>query len=97
MAGNSAPQALSQQLSAQWWGLLPGVHRLSFAQGQVLLTLYIGDTQNLLRRQPPLAADSISLSNADDGCWTNDALKNLARHCRRGTLLTAPQAFSRRL
>ena len=93
MAGNSAPQALSQQLSAQWWGLLPGVHRLSFAQGQVLLTLYIGDTQNLLRRQPPLAADSISLSNADDGCWTNDALKNLARHCRRGTLLTAPASL----
>lgn len=80
---------LGEQLAAQWWGLLPGIHRLSFEQGQVLLTLYIGDTQNLLRRQPPLAADHICLSNADPADWNGDALKNLARHCRRGTLLTA--------
>ena len=82
-------QQLSEQLVAQWWGLLPGIHRLSFEQGQVLLTLYVGDTQNMLRRQPPLATDGINLSNPDDACWNNDALKNLAQHCRRGTLLTA--------
>ena len=85
-------QPLGEQLVAQWWGLLPGIHRLSFEQGQVLLTLYVGDTQNMLRRQPPLAADGIHMRNADDACWSPDALKNLARHCRRGTLLTAPTA-----
>lgn len=83
-------QPLGEQLAAQWWGLLPGIHRLSFEQGQVLLTLYVGDTQNMLRRQPPLAADGICMSNAGDDCWSQDALKNLARHCRRGTLLAAP-------
>jgi tRNA 5-methylaminomethyl-2-thiouridine biosynthesis bifunctional protein len=30
---------LGEQLAEQWWGLLPGVHRLSFDDGQVLLTL----------------------------------------------------------
>ncbi|MDR0214904.1 MAG: FAD-dependent 5-carboxymethylaminomethyl-2-thiouridine(34) oxidoreductase MnmC [Comamonas sp.] len=89
IAGSSVPQALIEQLTTQWWGLLPGVHRLSFEQGRVLLTLYIGDTQNLLRRQPPLVADGIRLSNGGDACWTDDALKNLARHCRRGTRLSA--------
>lgn len=83
-------QPLGEQLAAQWWGLLPGIHRLSFEQGQVLLTLYVGDTQNMLRRQPPLAADGICMSNAGDDGWHPDALKNLARHCRRGTLLTTP-------
>ena len=90
LSANGQLQSLGEQLAAQWWGLLPGIHRLSFEQGQVLLTLYVGDTQNILRRQPPLAADSISLSNPDDACWTHDALKNLARHCRLGTQLTAP-------
>ena len=30
---------LAQQLAAQFWGMLPGVHRLAFEGGQVLLTL----------------------------------------------------------
>ena len=33
---------MAQQIRRQWWGLLPGVHRLSFDQGQVLLTLAVG-------------------------------------------------------
>lgn len=36
---DSTLQSLAQQLAAQYWGLLPGVHRLSFDGGQVLLTL----------------------------------------------------------
>lgn len=36
-------QHLTQQLAAQCWGLLPGIHRLRFEQGQVCLTLCVGD------------------------------------------------------
>ncbi len=33
---------LAQQLIDQWWGLLPGQHRLRFEHAQVCLTLHIG-------------------------------------------------------
>src|SRR5574337_752203 len=42
---------LARQLHAQYWGLLPGVHRLWFEDGRVLLTLCVGDAQALLRQQ----------------------------------------------
>src|SRR3954468_22900923 len=32
---------LAGQLAAQWFGLTPGTHRLSFEDGRVLLTLYV--------------------------------------------------------
>jgi len=82
--------ALAQQLAAQWWGLLPGVHRLSFEQGQVLLTLYIGDAQTLLRQHKP-PADSIYLDGFSPACnpemWNLHTLKAVARCCSRGTRL----------
>ncbi|MEG0676028.1 MAG: MnmC family methyltransferase, partial [Comamonas sp.] len=53
-------RTLGLQLAEQWWGLLPGVHRLSFEEGQVLLTLYIGPAQTMLRKQQ-LTADSVYL------------------------------------
>lgn len=81
---------LGQALAAQWWGLLPGVHRLSFEGGQVLLTLYIGDAQAMLRKQQ-LIADSVFLDGFSPGAnpdlWSPEALKTVARHCRRGTRL----------
>ena len=33
---------LAQALAGQWFGLLPGVHRMGFEDGHVLLTLHIG-------------------------------------------------------
>jgi tRNA 5-methylaminomethyl-2-thiouridine biosynthesis bifunctional protein len=36
------------------------VHRLSFDDGQVLLTLYIGDARTMLRKQQ-MTADSVYL------------------------------------
>ena len=39
---------LAEELAARFHGLLPGVHRLAFEQGRVLLTLYIGDAQAML-------------------------------------------------
>ena len=83
-------QALGEQLAAQWWGLLPGVHRLSFEGGQVLLTLYIGEARTLLRKQQ-VTADSVYLDGFSPGAnpelWDSEALGNVARHCRRGTRL----------
>ena len=50
-----------RELAAQWWGLLPGFHRLAFEGGRVLLTLCIGDVQAMLRAQHRFEADSIFL------------------------------------
>ena len=83
---------LAQELLRQWWGLLPGVHRLRFDGGRVLLTLMVGDTQSLLRQQS-LEVDSIYLHGIrpqhNPGLWTPHNLKALARCCRRGTRLAA--------
>ena len=84
-------QALSVQLQAQLWGLLPGFHRLVFEDGQVLLTLCIGDLKEVLRQQT-VEADSVYL-NADNSqinpdAWDLDTFKAIARCCRRGTRIT---------
>lgn len=87
---DAALRALGEQLAAQWWGLLPGVHRLSFEGGQVLLTLYIGDAQAMLRKQQ-LTADSVYLDGfsprQNPELWSAETLASVARHCRRGTRL----------
>ncbi|PUA97320.1 tRNA 5-methylaminomethyl-2-thiouridine biosynthesis bifunctional protein [Acidovorax sp. 107] len=81
---------LAEQLHAQWWGLLPGVHRLAFDEGRVLLTLYVGDAQEMLRQQAP-TADSVYLDgfspSVNPEIWSTHALKAVARCCRRGTQL----------
>lgn len=81
---------LAQQLHDQFWGLLPGVHRLSFEGGRVLLTLYVGDAQAMLRQQMPVA-DSVYLDGfspqRNPEIWDPHTLKAVARCCRRGTRL----------
>ncbi len=81
--------SLSQMLSAQAWGLLPGIHRLGFEQGQVLLTLCIGDAQSMLRKErwrvDAVFASSTAQLEASDGP------KALARCCERGARLVAPE------
>ena len=83
---------LAVQLCEQWQGLLPGVHRLAFEDGQVLLTLGIGDTQALLK-ESSIEADSVYLGSfspqGDPGIWDQHTLKALARYCRRGTRLAS--------
>ncbi|HRL99667.1 MAG TPA: MnmC family methyltransferase, partial [Acidovorax sp.] len=73
---------LAQELLRQWWGLLPGVHRLRFDGGRVLLTLMVGDTQSLLRQQS-LEVDCIYLHGIrpqhNPGLWALHTLKALAR------------------
>ncbi|GKT20673.1 FAD-dependent 5-carboxymethylaminomethyl-2-thiouridine(34) oxidoreductase MnmC [Acidovorax sp. SUPP3334] len=91
-AGAAHPELapLAQQLHDQFWGLLPGVHRLAFEQGRVLLTLYVGDAQAMLRQQMPVA-DSVYLDGfspqRNPGIWDEHTLKAVARCCRRGTRL----------
>src|SRR3989344_4898755 len=79
---------LAEALHRQWWGLLPGVHRLRFDEGRVLLTLYVGDTQAMLRQQN-LTVDSIYLDGfspqRNPESWDLHTLKAVARSCRRGT------------
>jgi tRNA 5-methylaminomethyl-2-thiouridine biosynthesis bifunctional protein len=81
---------LAKQLQAQFWGLLPGVHRLVFEGGRVLLTLLIGDAKAMLREQPPGAwqADSIYLDGfspeRNPDIWDVHTFKAIARCARRG-------------
>ena len=57
-------QPLAEQLSEQWFGLLPGVHRLVFEDGHVLLTLYMRDVKEALRERG-FHADSVFLDGFD--------------------------------
>ena len=76
---------LVHALLAQWWGLHAGFHRLQFEQQQVVLTLCIGERHTLLR-----ALDF----QADEVIWDGQTedLKQLAKLCRRGTLLRGVEA-----
>lgn len=81
---------LARELAAQWWGLLPGVHRLRFDGGRVLLTLCVGDAQAQLREQA-LQVDSVYLDgfspDRNPELWSLHTLKAVARGCRPGTRL----------
>ncbi|MDF1485154.1 FAD-dependent 5-carboxymethylaminomethyl-2-thiouridine(34) oxidoreductase MnmC [Ramlibacter sp. H39-3-26] len=81
---------LAQALAGQWHGLLPGLHRLAFDAGRVLLTLCVGDVRPMLRAQR-FDADSIYLDGFRPQCnpemWSADTLKTVARFARRGTRL----------
>lgn len=77
-------QALVDELLAQWSGLLPGMHRLSLAQGRLQLTLGLGELQPLLR-ELQFEADAVFLDPTLP--WDRYRLKALARCCRRGTRL----------
>ena len=80
---------LAQELAAHCFGLLPGFHRVSLQQGQVLLTLCVGAAHAMLR-ELQFAADTIFLAPSD--AWDGWALKSLARCSRRGTVLTVRSA-----
>lgn len=85
-------QPLSQELATQWFGLLPGFHRLMLDGGRVLLTLCVGDLTAQLRQQQ-FVADSVYLNPASPACtdaspWDIWTVKALARCCRRGTYLS---------
>ena len=87
---------LAQELAPQWFGLVPGFHRLTLDDGHVLLTLCVGDLTAMLRQQQ-FVADSIYLDSdrpAGDTVspWNVWTVKALARCCRRGTRLATTAA-----
>jgi tRNA 5-methylaminomethyl-2-thiouridine biosynthesis bifunctional protein len=81
---------LANELAAQFNGLLPGVHRLQFERGHVMLTLCIGPIQDRLSTLR-LAVDAVYLDGfspaKNPDMWSAHALKAVARCCRRGTRL----------
>lgn len=87
---------LLKPLAPQWFGLVPGFHRITLDGGQVLLTLCVGDSTALLRQQQ-FVADSVYLNpDPPDHAVVSGSngshvwmLKALARCCRRGTGLVA--------
>lgn len=93
-AASSHPELipLAEQLQAQLWGLLPGLHRLVFEDGRLLLTLCIGDSAAVLRGQH-LLADTVYLDGfspaKNPGMWDMGAFKAVARCCRRGTRIAS--------
>lgn len=89
--------ALAAELDSQWFGLLPGFHRLVLHGGQLQLTLCIGPKMALLREQRFLAdsmvigpvsePDLAAAPGAGAQQWDAWAIKALARLCRRGSTL----------
>lgn len=80
-------EPLARELAERWWGLVPGVHRLVFEQGRVLLTLCVGDVQAMLR-EVAMRADTVFLDGFDPrqnaAMWEPATFKAIARLCRRG-------------
>lgn len=95
----------AQALREAWQGLLPGFHRLNFAEGRVQLTLCVAaprakdpapHAQDALReslRELVFEADTVWLQHCPDQtpAGVEGAIKSLAFLCRRDTqLVTSP-------
>ena len=92
-------------LREAWQGLLPGFHRLNFAEGRVQLTLCIAGSraqglaqhaQDALRealRELAFEADTVWLRHSMDQPPSDveGAIKSLASLCRRDTQLVTPK------
>lgn len=83
-------QALAPQLAAACQDLSPGIHRLRFADGQVQLTLAIGDVHPMLTSLT-CEADAVYLDGFSPALnpemWSYATLQAVARHCRPGATL----------
>jgi len=74
-----APTDLPSELAKFCFGLLPGVHRISFEGGQIQLTLCIGAAPQVVK-EIDIAADSICVDHLAP--W---GVKTLARLCQVGS------------
>ena len=79
--------ALAAQLHAAWPQLVPGVHRLEFEGGRVVLTLALADAARGLR-ELRLAADAVFLDGFDPRrnpeMWSPELMRVAARACVGG-------------
>ena len=88
---DAALSPLAQELSTACWGLLPGVHRISLEDGNVLLTLAIGEAWSQLRALPFLA-DFLELKQPGVPAeWTYAAIELIAKRCRRSARVTVEE------
>jgi tRNA 5-methylaminomethyl-2-thiouridine biosynthesis bifunctional protein len=80
---------LSEALARSWWGWLPGVHRLAFEQGAVVLDLVVGESACALA-QLDFKADSVYLDGfsprVNPGMWQTPVLRECTRLSRPGAL-----------
>lgn len=78
---------LADELARESWGLLPGLHRMSFEGGAVLLDLLVGDSE-LCLPQCRLQADSVYLDGfsprRNPAMWAPSVLKDMLRLSRPG-------------
>jgi tRNA 5-methylaminomethyl-2-thiouridine biosynthesis bifunctional protein len=78
---------LASELRDAWPMLVPGLHRLEFAQGRVVLTLAFGDAGCVLP-QLRLAADAVFLDGfapaKNPEMWSAELMKAVARLCAPG-------------
>lgn len=90
VAAHAALQPLAEALAAQYVGLRPGVHRLRLDDGQVLLTLAIGQAVPMLR-ELVCEADAVFLDGFSPALnpeiWDAATLKAVAHRCRPGARL----------
>jgi tRNA 5-methylaminomethyl-2-thiouridine biosynthesis bifunctional protein len=81
---------LADELQAAWPLALPGLHRLEFEGGRLVLTLALGDVAGVLP-ELKLAADAFYLDGYAPGrnpeMWTAALMKALARIARPGATL----------
>jgi tRNA 5-methylaminomethyl-2-thiouridine biosynthesis bifunctional protein len=82
LEGFSEVKAQGKQLLSQWPLLVPGMHRLEFESGNVVLTLFLGDIAEGLP-QLQLAADAIYLDGfapqKNPDMWAAPLLRHLGR------------------
>jgi len=78
---------LAAQLHATWPLLVPGVHRLEFEGGRVVLTLAFADATHALR-ELRLAADAVFLDGFEPRrnpeLWSPELIRIVARACAPG-------------
>jgi tRNA 5-methylaminomethyl-2-thiouridine biosynthesis bifunctional protein len=83
---------LAQQLATQWPLPLPGLHRLEFERGAVVLTLAVGDVRRMAG-QLVLGADAFYLDgfapSRNPQMWDAAVLKALARSARAGATVAS--------
>ena len=86
-APHAALAPLASELRDAWPLLVPGMHRLEFEEGRVVLTLAFGDAARLLP-QLRLAADALFLDGfapaKNPDMWSPELMKALARLCAPG-------------
>lgn len=82
---------LADELARAWWGLVPGVHRISLDGARVQLTLLVGDALEVLQAwRPPVSAwaDAVFLDgfapDRNPAMWSPALMAEVARACRPG-------------